>query len=68
MNKARLKNNIVKYSKDKTQADLAREIDVTQVSICRWFSGQRVPHLLGAYRLCKALGITVEQLMEGVDE
>lgn len=66
MNKAKLRDNLLKYSAGTTQAAVARELNVTPAAVHRWYSGERIPTLYAGYRLCKFLGITVEQLMEGV--
>lgn len=50
-----------------TQKKLAEEIHVTQVTMSRWINGERNPSVYGLYRIAKYLGVTMEELMEGIE-
>ena len=50
------------YAKGKTQADISRNLNVTEASVSRWVNGQSVPRANMIDRLCKYLGCSVEDL------
>ena len=64
----RLRDNLLKYTNGMTQRQIAFKLDLSDTVVNKWFAGIRPPSLSAAYRLCKMIGITVEQLMEGVEE
>ena len=65
-----LANNIKQYLEKSgmKRSELARKTYTSEVSITRYCSGQRHPDAYTIYRMAKALGCTVADLMKGVDE
>lgn len=59
--------NIKSFRKKKklTQEALAKEANVSRVSIARYESGERNPSLRVAVKLAKALGCTIDDLVKG---
>lgn len=57
LKEARIKANI-------SQAELARKSGVSQPMIAQIETGMKIPGLVVGVRLSKALGITVEQLLD----
>lgn len=57
----RLKQAIT--SKGITQRQLAVLCDTTEVSVCRWVRGKRIPDAEMLYKLCKALDISADYLL-----
>lgn len=51
-----------------TADQLAIKSGVSRVSITRYENGQREPKVREAIRIARALGCTVEQLVEGEEE
>lgn len=49
-----------------SQRELAERIGVSEVSISRYVTGQRVPSAPTLYKISNVLGCTVEDLMQGV--
>lgn len=58
--------NIKSFRKKKklTQEALAREAQVSRVSIARYESGERTPSLKVAVKLSKTLGCTIDELVK----
>ena len=57
-------NKIKKYRKlkNKSQADISKELKVTQNAISQWETGVRNPSLNNALKLAEILETTVEEL------
>lgn len=55
---------IRRKAKGWTQEELAHEANVTRVSIARYEAGERIPNVLIADRIAKALGCTVDDLID----
>lgn len=70
MNKTAIGRNIyVQLLKhDMTQRDLATRINVTEVTMSHWINGLRQPTAYGLYRIAKVFGVSMEDLMEGIEE
>jgi transcriptional regulator with XRE-family HTH domain len=51
-----------------TQEDLAAATDVSIGAVRNWEQGHRLPHFEAAYRISKALGITLDELAGKVFE
>ena len=69
MNRYAISDNILKLLKDKhmTQHALAARIGVHDPTLSKWMTGQRQPSSYALYRISKVLGVTMEDLMEGID-
>lgn len=50
------------YAKGKTQADISRNLNVTEASVSRWVNGLSVPRASMIDRLCNYLHCSVEDL------
>lgn len=50
------------YAKGKTQADISRNLNVTEASVSRWVNGQSVPRATMIDKLCLFLNCSVEDL------
>lgn len=50
--------------KGMTQAELARECKVSEVTMSRWCSGTRIPNATNLRRLAISLGVTADWLLE----
>ena len=51
-----------------TQFELATEIDVHEMTLRRWESGQREPRASEIVRLCEVLGVSEAELLNGPAE
>ena len=69
MNKYAIGNNISALLKQKkmTQHELAARIQSHDDTVSRWMTGQRQPSAYALLRISKVLGVTMEELMEGID-
>ena len=54
--------------KNMTLHTLADEIDVGWVTMSKWVNGRRQITAYGLYRVSKVLGVTMEKLMEGIED
>ena len=52
------------YEKNKTQADIARDLNISKTTLSSWMSGYRVPRMSSVDMLCKYFGITRRELIE----
>ena len=60
--------NPIKSARDKaglSQTEVAKEMNVSCASVCRWESGIAFPSTKRLGRLAKVLNTTVEKLIEG---
>lgn len=70
MNKYAIGENIYKLLKHSkmTQHELAARIHVPDPTLSKWMTGQRQPSSYALLRISRELGVTMEQLMEGIEE
>ena len=70
MNKYAVGKNIKLYCRmqNMTLDQLAEEIGVSHDTISRWCNGRRQITSHGLYRVSKALGVSMEKLMEGIED
>jgi len=68
MNRYAIGNNISALLKQKkmTQHELAARIQSHDDTVSRWMTGQRQPSSYALFRISKVLGVTMEDLMEGI--
>ena len=66
----RLADNILDAlsKKGMTQMELAKELHLHENTVYGWTRGQRTMSGYALYRTSKILGISVEKLMEGVED
>lgn len=69
MNRYAIGNNIYRLLKQRrmTQHELAARIQSHDDTVSRWMTGQRQPSAYALLRISRVLGVTMESLMEGVD-
>lgn len=53
---------------DITQRELASRVGLTEVTMSRYINGLRQPTAYALYRISRALGCKMEDLMRGVDD
>lgn len=53
--------------KDITQRELASRVGLTEVTMSRYINGLRQPTAYALYRISRALGCKMEDLMRGVE-
>lgn len=51
----------------KTQAEVAFEVGVSQVAVCKWESGKFKPSASARAKLAAAYGVSVAEINEAVD-
>ena len=70
MNKYAIGNNIYRLLKQRhmTQHELAARIHSHDDTVSRWMTGQRQPSAYALLRISRELGVTMEELMEGIEE
>ena len=70
MNKYRLGNNLVEAieAHGMTQRDFADAMNLHENTIYGWTRGKRIMSSYALYRAAKILNISMEKLMEGVDD
>ena len=70
MNIHAIGDNIKFYCKLKnlTLHTLAEEIGVSWVTMSKWVNGRRQITAYGLYRVSKVLGVSMERLMEGIED
>ena len=47
-----------------TQGELAERLGTTQIAISRWERNDRTPNVLTFGKLCEAVGVSADQLLE----
>lgn len=47
-----------------TQGELAERLGTTQIAISRWERNDRTPNVLTFGKLCEAIGVSADQLLE----
>ena len=69
MNRYAIGENIYKRLKQRhmTQHELAARIGVHDPTMSKWMTGQRQPSAYALLRISRVLNVTMENLMEGVD-
>lgn len=70
MNKYALGNNVHRILKERkmTQGDLARMADVDYSALSIWISGHCMPRVWSLYKIAKALNVTTDELLKGIDD
>ena len=70
MKKFAVGKNIKLYCRmqNMTLDQLAEEIGVSLDTISRWCSGRRQITSYGLYRVSRALGVSMEKLMKGIED
>lgn len=70
MNRYAIGENIYRLLKMKrmTQHELAARIGVHDTTLSKWMTGQRQPSAYALLRISRVLGVTVEKLMEGIED
>ena len=70
MNRYAIGNNIYRLLKQRrmTQHELAARIQSHDDTVSRWMTGQRQPSAYALLRISRVLGVTMESLMEGIEE
>lgn len=65
-----MRNRIKDFLKERnlTQRDLSEEIGITEVSISRYITGERIPSVAVAIKIANLLGCTVDELFVDVYE
>lgn len=53
--------------RQKTQGDIARELEVSESALSSYLSGARIPNREVALRIAKKTGIPLESLLTGVE-
>lgn len=56
----------IRESRGITTMELAEEVGVSQPMITRFEMGSRIPNVITALAIAKRLGVTVEQLVNGI--
>ena len=52
------------YEKGKSQADIARDLNISKTTLSSWMSGYRVPRMKKIDMLCDYFGVTRSELTE----
>ena len=70
MNIHAIANNVSKLLHDSGHDAkwLAERLNVTPTTAYRWCEGARVPSIYAVYRMSKLFSVTMEDLVEGIDE
>lgn len=70
MNRYALGNNIVSRLEEigMTQYRLAAKLGINQGTLSKWVNGLREPKASALYKISKILGVTIDELMKGVDD
>ena len=53
----------LRESKGLTQVELAKRVDLKQVTICQYENGSRTPNLQTSLKLSDALGVTLDDFV-----
>ena len=70
MNKYALGGNIYQILKERkmTQGELAKMADVNHSSLTFWMQGHHMPNVWALYKIAKALNVTTDELLKGIDD
>lgn len=70
MNRYAIGENIYRILKERhmTQKELAARIHVQEPTLSKWMTGQRQPSAYALLRISRVLGVSMEMLMEGVED
>ena len=70
MNRYAIGENIYRILKERhmTQKELAARIGVHDPTLSKWMTGQRQPSAYALLRISRVLGVTMEMLMEGIED
>ena len=66
----RIRENIIQVmrEKDMDEIDLMTATGTSPATMQKWLSGTRIPTAYGLYRIAKALHVSMDSLMYGVEE
>lgn len=70
MNRYAIGENIYRILKERhmTQKELAARIHVQEPTLSKWMTGQRQPSAYALLRISRVLGVSMEKLMEGIED
>ena len=70
MNRYAIGENIYRILKERhmTKKELAARIGVHDTTLSKWMTGQRQPSAYALLRISRVLGVTMESLMEGIED
>ena len=54
----------IMIERDKTQADVARDLKISKATLSSWMNGTRVPRMEKIDMLCKYFGVSRAEIME----
>lgn len=58
----------IMIERDKTQADVARDLNISKATLSSWMNGTRVPRMEKIDLLCKYFGVSRSEIMEAQDD
>jgi len=70
MNKYALGNNIHRILNDRklSQRDLASMAGIVYHTLSAYVTGRCIPSIWALYKIAKALGVTTDELLKGIDD
>ena len=70
MNRYAIGNNIRRILDERklSQLWLAKQIGAKNTIFTPWLNGKALPSLMSLYRISRVLGVTMDSLMEGIDD
>ena len=70
MNRYAIGENIYRILKERhmTQKELAARIGVHDPTLSKWMTGQRQPSAYALLRISRVLGVSMEKLMEEIED
>lgn len=57
----------IAFDRDKTQADIARDLKINKGTISSWMNGTRIPRISKIDMLCKYFDVSRSEIMEEYD-
>lgn len=58
----------IMIERDKTQADVARDLKISKATISSWMNGTRIPRMDKIDLLCSYFGVSRSEIMEAQDD
>ena len=55
-------------SRNRTETWLARQLNVEPETVMNWLNGKRQPTVYAVYRISKLFNVSMETIVEGIDE